>query len=73
MAALLVCDMQNGILPMMDKETLPALLENTKKAIEHARSKNLLIIYIRVAFHKGYFEISPNNKVCDSKMDFFFF
>lgn len=58
--ALLVMDMQAGILGMLpDAE---AMLGKAAMAIAHARDKNIPVIYITVGFREGAPEISMNNK-----------
>ena len=58
--ALLVMDMQAGILPMYAKKA--ELIEMVKKAIASARKNQLMVIYVVVGFREGMPEISPNNK-----------
>jgi nicotinamidase-related amidase len=59
--ALLVMDMQVGILPMMPNA--PAtLLGNVGKAIANARVLKIPVIYIVVGFRQGAPEASMNNK-----------
>ena len=58
--ALLVIDMQTGILAMLPDTT--QLLENTANAIAHARKNNIPVIYVVVGFRKGAPEVSLNNK-----------
>jgi nicotinamidase-related amidase len=58
--ALLVMDMQTAILGHVpDPE---GLLKNMVKAIAHARSKKIPVIYVVVGFRPGMPEISANNK-----------
>ena len=62
--ALLIMDMQAGIIGRIpDPKTL---LSNTAKAIAHARSKNIPVIYVVVSFRQGAPEISMNNKAISS-------
>ena len=59
-AALLVMDMQNGIVSRFaeaEKVLLPF-----QKAVEAARRHSIPVIFIRVAFSAGYPEINPQNK-----------
>ena len=59
-AALLVMDMQDGIL-----SNFPAaanLLQKVSGAIAHVRSKNIPVIYVTVGFRQGAPEINTNNK-----------
>jgi nicotinamidase-related amidase len=58
--ALLVMDMQDGILAMLPESA--AILGNVAEAIAHARSKNIPVIYVVVGFRQGAPEINPNNK-----------
>ena len=60
--ALLVCDLQNGIVQMMG-DANKHVLTNTQKAIETARKHNIPVIYIKVKFREGCPEVSPNNKM----------
>lgn len=58
--ALLVMDMQEmllGGLPGSDQ-----LIPNIAKAIQHAREKNIPVIYVVVAFREGFPEIHPEHK-----------
>ncbi len=58
--ALLVMDMQMGIIPMLPgAETL---LAKAAKAIAHAREKEIPVIYVVVGFRQGAPEVSSNNK-----------
>jgi len=58
--ALLVMDMQLGILPMLPGSE--ALLERSAKAIAAAREKKIPVIYVVVGFRQGAPEVSMNNK-----------
>ena len=58
--ALLVMDMQVGILAMLpNSETI---LDKVSSAIATARSKNIPVIYVVVGFRQGAPEINVNNK-----------
>ncbi|HMG83341.1 MAG TPA: isochorismatase family cysteine hydrolase [Ferruginibacter sp.] len=58
--ALLVMDMQSGILGMLpNNETV---ISNGAKAIAHAREKKIPVIYVVVGFRQGSPEINMNNK-----------
>lgn len=58
--ALLVMDMQSGILDMVaDKKE--ALLAQTSKLLDAARKANVRVIYVVVGFRPGYPELSPRN------------
>jgi len=58
--ALLVMDMQAGILAMFPDSTI--LVNNVKKAIATARNNNVPVLYIVVGFRNGAPEIGNNNK-----------
>ncbi len=58
--ALLVMDMQVGILGMLPDASL--LINNVAKAIANARNKKIPIIYVTVGFRQGAPEINMNNK-----------
>ena len=58
--ALLVMDMQQGILPRLPGAE--ALLVKMSKAIATAREKKIPVIYVVVGFRKGAPEVSMNNK-----------
>jgi nicotinamidase-related amidase len=58
--ALLVMDMQAGIVGMMPDAA--AILKNVSKAIAKARDNKIPVIYVVVGFRQGAPEISPNNK-----------
>jgi nicotinamidase-related amidase len=58
--ALLVMDMQSGILERVaDKKE--ALLAQTSKLVEAARKASVRVIYVVVGFRPGYPEVSPRN------------
>jgi nicotinamidase-related amidase len=58
--ALLVMDMQVGILPNLPNAK--DILANVGNAITRAREKNIPVIYVVVGFRKGAPEVSLNNK-----------
>jgi nicotinamidase-related amidase len=58
--ALLVMDMQVGILPRVPGAT--ELLSRVAKAIANARAKKIPVIYVAVGFRAGAPEVSANNK-----------
>lgn len=58
--ALLVMDMQDGIVAMLPEAA--AILSNTNKAIAQAREQKIPVIYVVVGFRQGGPEISLNNK-----------
>lgn len=58
--ALLVLDMQSGILDMLaDKKD--ALIAETSKLLDAARRASVRVVYVVVAFRPGYPEVSPRN------------
>ncbi len=57
--ALLVMDMQAGIVNMFQNGTITA---KVAAAIKTARAKKIPVIYVAVGFRPGLPEISPNNK-----------
>lgn len=59
-AALLVMDLQNSILQNL--ENPKPLLDKVSKAISHARSNGIPVIYVVVSFRPGAPEISESNK-----------
>jgi nicotinamidase-related amidase len=59
-AALLVMDMQVGILGMLPTAT--TLIQRTADAIATARSRKIPVIFVTVGFRPGAPEVSPNNK-----------
>jgi nicotinamidase-related amidase len=61
--ALLVMDVQNGIVDRYLKEADPrALLDTLGQALSAARAADVVVVYVRVAFRTGAPEISPRNK-----------
>jgi nicotinamidase-related amidase len=58
--ALLVMDMQAGILGMLPDASL--IIANTARAITNARDKKIPVIYVTLSFRQGAPEISMNNK-----------
>ncbi len=59
--ALLVMDMQNGILERFGSRIDP-LLQSIETAIAAARERDRPVIFVRVAFREGAPEVSPNNQ-----------
>lgn len=59
--ALLVMDMQMGILPRLPQQGAE-IVKSIAGAINAAREKDILIIFVRVGFRKGLPEISAENK-----------
>lgn len=60
--ALLVMDMQMGVLGRLPQQGA-SMVKKVAEAINNAREKNILVIFVRVGFLKGMPEISPNNKI----------
>lgn len=58
--ALLVMDMQDGILPRLPEAS--KVTGNAAKAIANARSKNIRVIFVVVGFRPGAPETTVNNK-----------
>ncbi|WP_206919017.1 cysteine hydrolase family protein [Alicyclobacillus suci] len=58
--ALLVMDMQNGIVSRFQENQ--AMMNAVQKSVEVARQKGIPVIFVRVAFSEGYPEVSPKNK-----------
>jgi nicotinamidase-related amidase len=59
--ALLVCDLQNGILSRLKTHNTQVYLERVASTITSARKANVRIIYVRVAFRPGHPEVTPRN------------
>jgi nicotinamidase-related amidase len=59
--ALLMMDLQNGIIPRLGENLEESVLPY-QKAIKAAREHSLPVIFVRVGFSNGYPEISPKNK-----------
>lgn len=60
-SALVVMDFQNGVIARQPGG--PEALERVSVAIAHARTTNVPVIYVRVAFRTGYPEVSPDNRM----------
>ncbi|KLU65284.1 isochorismatase family protein YecD [Desulfosporosinus acididurans] len=58
--ALLVMDMQNGIVSRFAEHEKGVL--SIQRAVEAARRHSIPVIFVRVAFSEGYPEINPQNK-----------
>lgn len=58
--ALLVMDMQAGILAMLPEAA--SVINNVAKAIAKARDQKIPVVYVGISFRKGLPEISRNNK-----------
>src|SRR5947209_6697358 len=59
--AFLIMDMQQGILK--NYPSAATTLANLKKALDTARRKNMLVLFVRLALRAGLPEINPNNKM----------
>jgi len=59
--ALLVMDLQNGIVPRLGENIEEAIIPY-QKAIKAAREHSLPVLFVRVGFSEGYPEISQKNK-----------
>jgi len=59
-SALLIMDIQSPTLQMLKQDS--SFLPSIKKAIQTARSKNILVIYVVIGFRKGYPEMNTNNR-----------
>lgn len=60
--ALLVMDMQNGVVARLDEHADP-LLATLAETAAAARAAAIPVIYVRVAFRAGVPEVSPRNRV----------
>ena len=60
-AALLLMDLQAGVLDRYPEETRAALLERVATASAAARAEGIPVIYVRLAFRDGMPEISTRN------------
>jgi nicotinamidase-related amidase len=58
--ALLVMDVQNGIVQRYSEK--PEVLAPFQQAVSASRSAGIPVIFVRVAFRKGFPEVSPRNK-----------
>ena len=65
--ALLVMDVQNGIIGMLPDHA--AYIPRVKGAIQSAREQGIPVIYVVVGFRKGYPEVDPNNKFFSTLKD----
>lgn len=57
-AALLVMDFQQGVIDRLGDR---AVLDAAHRAVGHARSVGMTVIYVRVAFRPGYPEVAASN------------
>jgi len=61
-SALLVMDMQSGILAMVgDEEKKASLLAQTSKLLDAARKARMRVVYVVLGFRPGHPELSPKN------------
>lgn len=58
---LLLCDYQHDILASIDG--VPALVATANRAADLARSKNIFVGFVRVAFRPGHPEVSERNRL----------
>ena len=61
-AALLVMDVQGATMMMLGEKGI-SYLETLNKSIKAARDKKLPVIYVVIAFRKGFPDVSPNSKM----------
>ena len=61
-SALLVMDVQRGIVDRYSMEDNTGYLARLRRAIDAARAAEIGIIYVTVRFRPGYPEVSPRNK-----------
>ncbi len=61
-AALLVMDMQAGILNRLPQDKAATVIANANKAIAYAHKRDIPVIYVVVGFRAGAPEISEDNK-----------
>ncbi|KIW25717.1 uncharacterized protein PV07_08872 [Cladophialophora immunda] len=59
--ALLVCDIQNGIVDRVQSQDTESFLQRLSETIEAARKAGIQVIYVRVAFRPGCPEASLRN------------
>lgn len=59
--ALLVMDLQNGIVARLADQSAP-LLDTLERVIEEARAREIPVIFVRVAFRPGTPEVSARNQ-----------
>ena len=62
--ALLIMDIQNGIVSRFESDS--ELIDRLQQAAASAHRASMQIIYVVVRFRQGYPEISPNNKSFDA-------
>ena len=59
--ALLVCDIQTGIIERLKTHDTETYLQRVASTIESAREAHLKVIYVRVAFRPGHPEAAPSD------------
>lgn len=62
-SALIVMDMQNGIINGLEEKEKEAVIKGNQQAIADARTNQIPVIFVRVAFTGNYLEVSENNKM----------
>jgi nicotinamidase-related amidase len=60
-SALMVMDIQGAVVERLDEPD--ALLASIKRALDHARATDVLVIYVRVAFRIGAPEVHRRNRM----------
>jgi nicotinamidase-related amidase len=66
-SALLVMDVQNGVVDRFQGD--PALLDRLAVAVQGARTAEVPVIFVRVAFRDGFPEVSRRNRVFAGVME----
>ena len=69
--ALLVMDLQEGIVDRIDEDKKKDFLEKVKSTVSFAHKNNILVIYVVVGFRYGFPEISKNNKAFNAMKENF--
>ena len=57
----MIMDIQGAVVERVDGAD--TLLASIRRALDHARAKDLLVIYVRVAFRTGAPEVHPRNRI----------
>jgi nicotinamidase-related amidase len=60
-SALMIMDIQGAVVERLEEPD--ALLASIKRALEHARAADVLVIYVRVAFRTGAPEVHRHNRI----------
>jgi nicotinamidase-related amidase len=60
-SALMIMDIQGAVVARIDEPE--ALLASIKRALDHARTTGMLVIYVRVAFRAGAPEVHRRNRI----------